>query len=230
MDWRAWASVVAGSMRGVKSRGQGRRWTMQGQSFLLNPVRSRRGRARNYLALAQRCSARGGPSVLGVEEWKHQGFGWRKLGDTSIHGQVHVGPCLPRHWLPCVYCLPRASNPQVRPALPCPAVPHPSQPPDHPIKHMLHLPPLPRSLASPIVPLEPFSSPMALPFSDPLPPHCRGGPMTPPLPTSPQKIIPPITPQRLITAARNPNPLRLQPERPPATPSPESRHPKEPET
>lgn len=97
MDWRGWGNVTWWRAQCAASRvgEQGRRWTMQGQSFLLNPVRSRRGRARNYLALAQRCSARGGPSVLGVQEWKQQGFWWRKLGDTSIHGPVHVGPCQP---------------------------------------------------------------------------------------------------------------------------------------
>jgi len=110
MDWRGWAwwrAQCAASRVGE----QGGRWMMQGQSFC--SIRSREEEERNYLGLAHRCSAQCGPSVLGWKSGSSKFFWWRKLGDVSI---VTSTDC---PGTGCYAMYPGASNPQVRPVLPC---------------------------------------------------------------------------------------------------------------
>lgn len=216
--------VVAGSMRGVESRGTRTTMDDAGPKFFAQSG-----------AFAKRKSEKlfGTGAALLSTRWSERLGGARVeaarflVEEAGRHLDTWSSPCrsMSAYLGTGCYESTQGQQPPSPPCPACPAVPHPSQPPDRPIKHSIchhHHEAFP-------LPLYSSSSPMTLPIFNPLPPHCRGGPKTPPLPTA-QGIIPRITPQRLITAARNPTPLRLQPERPPATPSPESRHPKEPET
>lgn len=102
MDWRGWGDVTWWRAQCAASRvgEQGRRWTMQGQSFLLNPVlreEEEREIIWHWRSVAQHEVVRASWGCKSGSSKVFGGGSWAKPRYMVQSMSVHV--CLPRHWL-----------------------------------------------------------------------------------------------------------------------------------